>query len=116
SHAKMYLKVWAVLLVLTLMEYGYAASGVSSFIMLVLGLMVLAMIKASLVGWNFMHLKFEGNWVYILLLHTYLLVFVFIEALYTDIGMQKSAFPDYSDEEEAFSAPLQPGPAAFERA
>lgn len=115
SHARMYLQVWAVLLVLTLMEYGYAAYGISSFLMLVLGLMVLALIKASLVGWYFMHLKFEGNWVYLMLVPAGFLVFVFITALYPDIGMQKSAFPDYSDEEEAAVAPLYPGSAGVLR-
>ncbi|HEV3168208.1 MAG TPA: cytochrome C oxidase subunit IV family protein [Isosphaeraceae bacterium] len=116
SHAALYLRVWAVLLVLTLMEYAYASFGEKSFLMLVLGLMFLAVIKAGLVGWFFMHLKFEGTWVYYMLVPACFLVMVFIGALYPDIGMQQPVVPDYSSEEEALTAPLHPGPAAAFRA
>ncbi len=34
------------------------------FLILLVGLLLLAGIKAGLVGWYFMHLKFEGKWVY----------------------------------------------------
>jgi hypothetical protein len=55
---------------------------------LVLGLMILAVTKATLVGMYFMHLKFEGNWVYYMLIPAAILATVFIVALYPDIGMQ----------------------------
>lgn len=55
---------------------------------LVLGLMVLAVTKATLVGLYFMHLKYEGNWVYFMLVPAGILAMVFIFALYPDIGMQ----------------------------
>ena len=42
-----------------LAEHGFA--------LLVLGLMSLAGIKAALVGLYFMHLKFEGRWIYFML-------------------------------------------------
>ena len=60
SHAP-YMKVFWSLLVLTILEYAYAkAFGERlSFAFLVAGLMVLAVTKAFLVGWYFMHLKFE---------------------------------------------------------
>ena len=39
-----------------------------------------AIIKASLVGWYFMHLKFEGKWVYSMLVPAGILAAVFIFA------------------------------------
>jgi cytochrome c oxidase subunit 4 len=108
-----YGKVWFALLVLTVLEYFYAAWKKDSFIVLVLGLMFLASVKAILVALYFMHLKFEGNWVYIWLIPAGFLVLVFIGALYPDIGMQRSIWPDYPDEEEAATAPAIPGTGAF---
>ena len=66
SHAP-YLKVFAALAVFTAIEYFYARIFKDSFAVLVLGLMFWAVIKASMVGWYFMHLKFEGKWVYYML-------------------------------------------------
>src|SRR3954447_12060661 len=63
SHAP-YLRVFAALTVLTAVEYLYARVLKDSFLVLVLGLLVLALVKAAMVGWYFMHLKFEGKWVY----------------------------------------------------
>ena len=60
-------KVWFWLAVLTGVEYFYAFFLKDFFLILLLGLLVLAVIKAGLVGWYFMHLKFEGNWVYLLI-------------------------------------------------
>jgi len=54
---------------------------------LVLGLVVLAVTKATLVGLFFMHLKYEGNWVYYMLVPAAILAMVFTFALYPDIGM-----------------------------
>jgi cytochrome c oxidase subunit 4 len=54
AHAP-YVKVWFALLVLTLVEYWYAALLKDNFLVLVLGLLFLALVKAGLVGWFFMH-------------------------------------------------------------
>jgi cytochrome c oxidase subunit IV len=62
SHVKTYLKVFVVLLIFTILEYFYAkfASRYQFHIaLLILGLMVLAIVKATLVAMYFMHLKFE---------------------------------------------------------
>ena len=50
--------------------------------------MAMAIIKATLVGWYFMHLKFEGRWVYFMLVPAGILATIFVLALYPDIGMQ----------------------------
>ena len=67
SHAP-YLKVWAILAILTLVEYFYAMIFKDHFLLLVLGLVCLALVKAGMVGWYFMHLKFERKWVYLLII------------------------------------------------
>lgn len=109
SHAP-YIKVWFALLILTLVEYFYAYFMSGRFLTLVLGLMFLACIKAGLVAWYFMHLKFEGRWVYYMLIPAAFLAAVFILALYPDIGTERVVYPDYPDEEEAAVSPAQPGP------
>ena len=110
SHAP-YLKVWGALLVLTLVEYFYAHLFKNSFTALVVGLMVWACVKAALVGWYFMHLKFEGRWVYALLAPAAVLATVLTLALVPDIG-----FPPLSDEgtaeDEAVSAAFTPDAGA----
>jgi cytochrome c oxidase subunit IV len=107
-----YGKVWFALLILTVLEYFYAARMKDTFVVLVLGLMFMASIKAILVALYFMHLKFEGKWVYVWLVPAAFLVLVFISALYPDIGMQSSSWPDYADQDEAATAPAIPDSAA----
>lgn len=110
SHAP-YIKIWAWLLVLTILEYLYAlwASTHTSFFLLVLGLMSLATIKATLVGMFFMHLKFEGRWVYIMLVPAAVLASVFVMALYPDIGMRRGPLPEELDEEQlSYALPAEP--------
>ena len=102
SHAP-YLKVFGALLVLTILEYCYAKYLNLSFLTLVFGLMCLAIVKASLVGWYFMHLKFEGRWVYLMLVPAGFLMLVVLFALYPDIGMQRTIYPDYRQQEEELS-------------
>ena len=110
SHAP-YLKVFFALLVLTVIEYYYAHFFKDSFATLVLGLMFWAVIKASLVGWYFMHLKFEGKWVYFMLVPAAILACVFIFALIPDVAMQPSQDEGSAEDESAasISAPLVPG-------
>jgi cytochrome c oxidase subunit 4 len=110
SHAP-YLKVFFALLVLTLIEYFYAHIFKDSFATLVLGLMFWAVVKASLVGWYFMHLKFEGRWVYYMLVPAGILAAVFIFALTPDIAMQPAIDEGTSEDEASsfISAPYSPG-------
>jgi cytochrome c oxidase subunit IV len=111
SHAP-YGKVWLALLVLTLIEYFYAHIFKDAFATLVLGLMFWAVIKASLVGWYFMHLKFEGRWVYYMLIPAGILAAVLIFALMPDIASQKEEVEGEGNAESvaAIFAPLVPGP------
>jgi cytochrome c oxidase subunit 4 len=87
AHAP-YLKVWFVLAILTLVEYFYAYALKEFFVVLLVGLLFWAVIKAGLVGWFFMHLKFEGNWVYILIVPAFVLATILVLALTPDMAMQ----------------------------
>ncbi len=112
SHAP-YIKVFLVLLVFTVIEYFYAMIFKDAFTVLVLGLMTCAIIKAGLVGWYFMHLKFEGLWVYYMLVPAAILACVLIFGLIPDIANPPGEDEDNPDEEAtaAISAPLIPGPS-----
>jgi cytochrome c oxidase subunit 4 len=109
SHAP-YLKVWAALAVLTLIEYFYARIFKDSFGLLVIGLLFWAIIKAALVGWYFMHLKFEGKWVYGMLVPAGILAVILTTALMPDVAMQPVT-EESPAEEEATTMLLDPGPA-----
>jgi cytochrome c oxidase subunit IV len=111
SHAP-YIKVFLTLAVFTAIEYFYARVFKDTFTTLVLGLMFSALIKASLVGWYFMHLKFEGKWVYYMLVPAGLLAAVLVFALMPDIAMQPSSDENPTEDEAtaAILAPLAPGP------
>jgi cytochrome c oxidase subunit 4 len=111
SHAP-YLKVWMGLAIFTAIEYFYAHIFKDSFGVLVLGLMFWAVIKASMVGWFFMHLKFEGRWVYYMLVPAAMLATVLILALYPDIGTKPIVSEEVEDESVS-SAPLEPGGAGL---
>lgn len=108
SHAP-YLKVWAGLAVFTAIEYFYAHFFKDTFVVLVLGLMVWAIIKASMVGWYFMHLKFEGKWVYGMLIPAGILAFILTIALVPDLAMQPVTEENPEEEESGAVSLLLPG-------
>jgi cytochrome c oxidase subunit 4 len=130
SHAP-YLKVWAALAVLTAIEYFYALIFKDRFLILVLGLVTLALVKASMVGWYFMHLKFEKRWVYLLIVPACVMAVLLTLMLYPDMAM-RPVDEEIPTEEEAQVAPASdcfptappirlaiaspPERAAFERA
>jgi cytochrome c oxidase subunit 4 len=114
SHVQTYLKVFLALLVFTVLEYFYAkfASRFQFHIsLLILGLMMMAIIKAVLVAMYFMHLKFEGRWVYLMLVPAGILAAVFVVALTPDIALQPGAPPTSVEDEEAAVAPRAPASA-----
>ena len=113
DHTKTYWKVFWTLFVFTIAEYVYASFIPVSFVLLVIGLMAMAITKAALVGAYFMHLKFEGKWVYVMLIPAGILAMILVTALYPDIGMQPGPEPA-DDDETAVSAPY-PGPEALPR-
>ena len=93
SHAP-YMKVFWALLILTVLEYAYARflEGKITFAVLVAGLMVLAITKAFLVGWFFMHLKFEGRWIYMMLVPVCFLAFALVTGLAPDMAFHRLGF------------------------
>src|SRR3954447_12951403 len=113
SHAP-YLKVWAGLAVLTAIEYFYAMAAKDYFLFLVLGLVGLALVKAGMVGWYFMHLKFEKKWVYLLIVPACVMAVFLTLMLYPDMAMRR-VDEDAAVEEETWVAPASdqgsPAPA-----
>ena len=82
---------------------------------LILGLMILAITKATLVGFWFMHLKYEGKWVYYFLVPAGLLAIIFTTALYPDISMQPSPKEQELQEEDLTQlSPTTPQPVTFQ--
>jgi cytochrome c oxidase subunit 4 len=105
AHAP-YWTIWFCLLVLTVLEYFYAMYSQGVFLILLLGLLVLAVIKAGLVGWFFMHLKFEGSWVYILIVPAFVLATIFVFALMPDMTLKENADDVPIEETSYYSATL----------
>ncbi len=84
AHAP-YLLVWFWLAILTGVEYFYAAWLKDFFIDPARSACwSWAGIKAGLVGWYFMHLKFEGKWVYLLIVPAIILATILVLALVPD--------------------------------
>lgn len=111
SHTSQYIKIFLVLIVFTIAEYLYASIFANhTFLVLVLGLMSMAIFKATLVGLYFMHLKFEGKWVYFMLVPAGLLALVLTFALVPDVAMQPIT-EENPDLEGIESTPIQPGSA-----
>jgi cytochrome c oxidase subunit 4 len=108
SHAP-YMRVWAVLAVMTGLEYFYALIFKDHMLLLVLGLVSMALFKACLVGWYFMHLKFEKAWVYILIIPACIMAALLTLALYPDMAMK----PVEDAEEAAEEAWVLPSSDAF---
>jgi cytochrome c oxidase subunit 4 len=106
AHAP-YLLVWLWLAILTGVEYFYAAGLKDFFVILLAGLLVLAGIKAGLVGWYFMHLKFEGKWVYLLIVPAIVLATILVLALVPDQSLKPE---DIEAEETGQVAPAVGAP------
>jgi cytochrome c oxidase subunit 4 len=106
AHAP-YLLVWLWLAILTGVEYFYAAGLKDFFVILLAGLLVLAGIKAGLVGWYFMHLKFEGKWVYLLIVPACVLATILVLALVPDQSLKPE---DIEAEETGQVAPAAGAP------
>jgi cytochrome c oxidase subunit IV len=103
SHAP-YLRVWAILAVLTAIEYFYAMAFKDHFPLLVSGLVSLALVKAGMVGWYFMHLKFEKKWVYLLIIPACVMA-IFLTLMLTPDMAMKPTDEENSGEEESWVAP-----------
>ena len=84
AHAP-YVRVFWVVLLMTVAEYAYATFAGVRFGPLVAGLMAMAVIKVGLVGWYFMHLKFANRWVRLMLVPAAVLSLVLVAALVPDM-------------------------------
>jgi cytochrome c oxidase subunit 4 len=102
SHAP-YMRVWFILAVLTGVEYFYALMFKDHFAVLVGGLVTLALVKACMVGWYFMHLKFEKKWVYILIVPACVMAVFLTLALVPDMAMKPT--DEENAEEESWAVP-----------
>jgi cytochrome c oxidase subunit IV len=114
AHAP-YIKVWGALAILTLVEYYYASIFKNAFLVLLIGLLFWAVVKAGLVGWFFMHLKFEGNWVYMMIVPACVLATIFVLALLPDMALKENA-DEPIVEESSYSLPAPPRPGRFQTA
>ncbi len=107
SHTP-YMTIWAWLAVLTAVEYFYAyifqELWIVPFLVLLLGLLVLALVKAGLVGWFFMHLKFEGMWVYGLIIPACVLAAILVFALMPDVAYRPLDTEENEEEEAVWVA------------
>jgi cytochrome c oxidase subunit 4 len=108
AHAP-YLQVWIALLILTVAEYIWARWLAGTTLLLIAGLLTMAAIKAGLVGLYFMHVKFEGKWVYALIVPAFFMAAVVVLGLVPDIAFH----PRSADAAAAVVAPGDDGsPAA----
>ena len=103
AHAP-YLLVWFWLAILTGVEYFYAYGLASFFSILLAGLLVLAGVKAGMVGWYFMHLKFEGKWVYLMIVPAIILAMILVLALVPDQSLKPA---DIESEESVRIMPAE---------
>lgn len=106
-----YMKIFWILLGMTVAEYFYAMLTQDHFAILVIGLMAMALFKASLVGLYFMHVKMEGKWVYAMIIPACVLAILVVVALIPDIAVGRST-EDFSQPEDD-SAMMTPGLSAF---
>ena len=97
SHAP-YFKVFGALLALTILEYVYASFVKPPFLTLIVGLMAMALIKAAMVAWYFMHLKFEGRWIYLMVIPVLILATILTVALIPDMSFPPRANDDLTIE------------------
>jgi cytochrome c oxidase subunit 4 len=90
SHAP-YSRVFWALLALTVFEYGYARLQLP-FLANLAGLAAMATLYAFLVAWFFMHLKFEGRWIYLMIVPVCVLTVVVLAGLTPDIAYHQWGF------------------------
>lgn len=112
SHAP-YLKVFAWLTFLTAIEYFWAHWFKDALFGLVVGLLFYAIVKASMVGWYFMHLKFEGKWVYGWLIPGAIFAVILTTALIPDVAMQPETDENFSEDVTVQRLAPQPAPTVL---
>ena len=94
-HAVNYLMIFYYLVVLTVITVAVAYKRFSNELVNVLIALLIASTKALFVARNFMHLKFEGKLIYLILFAPVTLCLLLIAALVPDITYQRNvAFND----------------------
>ncbi|MBK9293211.1 MAG: cytochrome C oxidase subunit IV family protein [Oligoflexia bacterium] len=83
SHAKHYVKIWAILLVLFLISITGPMIGIR--VITLITAFGIAVVKALMVASEFMHLKFEKKFVTYMLLTMLFLMFLFFFAVAPDV-------------------------------
>ena len=83
---KQYIIIALILALITAAEV--AASYMDLGAIFIPALLIMMVAKFFIVVSYFMHLKFEGRWVYFMLVPAGVLATIFVLALYPDIGMQ----------------------------
>lgn len=84
-HSVPYFLIFGLLVVLTVVTVAVAFVEIKSEIVKVLLALTIASIKASAVAYFFMHLKFEGKLIYLILIVPLLLCVLLVVALIPDI-------------------------------
>jgi cytochrome c oxidase subunit 4 len=84
-HHVNYYAIFAALVVLTIVTVAVAFVHIESELVKVLVALLIASVKASCVAFFFMHLKFEGKLIYLILIVPLLLCVLLVVALIPDI-------------------------------
>src|SRR5688500_9797033 len=84
-HSVPYFLIFGLLVVLTIVTVAVAFIDIQSEIVKVLLALAIASVKASAVAFFFMHLKFEGKLIYLILIVPLLLCILLVVALIPDI-------------------------------
>jgi cytochrome c oxidase subunit IV len=84
-HSVPYFLIFGLLVVLTIVTVAVAFIDIRSEIVKVLLALAIASVKASAVAFFFMHLKFEGKLIYLILIVPLLLCILLVVALIPDI-------------------------------
>ena len=89
-HPINYYMIFAILIVLTVVTVAIAFKRFESELINVCLALLVAFVKATLVARYFMHLKFEGKLIYLILIGPLVLCVIMIAALIPDIGYGRS--------------------------
>src|SRR5687768_775869 len=89
-HAVPYFIIFGCLIALTLVTVGAAYINFGTELMTVGIALLIAFVKATLVARYFMHLKFEGKLIYLILFAPLCLCVILVVALIPDIGHGRS--------------------------
>jgi len=88
DHRKTYLKIWISLLVLTVVTVSASYVEFGTFNILIA--MLIATIKATLVGLFFMHLKYDNRVNQVVFASSFVFLFIFVALTLSDVMFRQS--------------------------